>query len=253
MSGEPKQNAKSCTSKIGDKFKGLDRNGEAFQLKLDSQGSTVIRTIPGAIFSILSLFIVGIYAVFKYDTFQRKNESEITLSTKESFFSDEEIFDSKKGLAIAVAFMDHDENMLDPEQGELAFYRNEWDFNEKGSFVETYEQIPSRPCTDQDLGWDGGDNSQFYPMSKSIKDQVGFYRDHYLCIDSDMTKVSGNYDSKNGRMIYIRLSYKCKIENKCTKEEKSKKLFKGGWLHFISNRIRFDNKQFGEEALLKDV
>ncbi len=74
-----------------------------------------------------------------------------------------------------------------------------------------------------------------------------------MCIDSDMTKISGNFDSQEGRMIYIRLSYKCKIENQCTQEEKSKSIFKGGWIFMISNRIRFDNKLFGEAALKKEV
>ncbi len=68
-----------------------------------------------------------------------------------------------------------------------------------------------------------------------------------------MTKVSGNFDSEEGRMIYIRLSYKCKVENKCTEEEKSKKMFRGGWVFLLNNRIRFDNKNFGDEALVKEV
>ena len=55
--------------------------------------------------------------------------------------------------------MDADENMLDLEQGELAFYRNEWGFDENGSFYDTYDKIESRRCTDQDLGWTEDDNS----------------------------------------------------------------------------------------------
>ncbi len=43
---------------------------------------------------------------------------------REDYFSETDVFNSTKGFAIAVAFMDADENKLDPEQGELAFYRN---------------------------------------------------------------------------------------------------------------------------------
>ncbi len=46
-------------------------------------------------------------------------------------------------------------------------------------------------------------------------------------------------------MIYIRLSYKCKDENKCTEEEKSKNLFKKGWMFLLANRIKFENKKYG--------
>lgn len=60
---ESQQPTKSWVGRIGDKIRGLDRNGETFQLKLDSEGSTEINTVPGALFSILSLFIVGVYAL----------------------------------------------------------------------------------------------------------------------------------------------------------------------------------------------
>ncbi len=250
---EQQHAAKSWRNKIGDKLKSIDRNGEAFQLKLDSEGSTSLQTVPGALCSIISLLIVGIYGFLKYDTFQRKAGSQIIVSTRESYYSDTEVFDSTKGLALAVGFVDADENLLDPDQGELAFYRNEWGFDEEGSFTDSYEKIPSRRCTDEDLGLDGGENSQFYPMSKSVKDQIRYYRDSYLCIDSDMTKISGSYDAEEGRMIYIRLSYKCKVENECTEEEKSKKLFRGGWVFFVNNRIRFDNRKYEDEALVKEV
>jgi hypothetical protein len=54
-------------------------------------------------------------------------------------------------------------------------------------------------------------------------------------------------------MIYIRLSYKCEIEDACTEKEKSKYLFKTGWIYLVSNRIRFDQSKFGEEAISKEV
>ena len=86
-------------------------------------------------------------------------------------------------------------------------------------------------------------------MSKNVKETVGFYRDHYLCIDSKDTKIYGNFDSKEGRMIYLRLSYKCKVENECTEEENSKNLFKKGWIFLLANRIKFENKKYGSDAL----
>ena len=82
-------------------------------------------------------------------------------------------------------------------------------------------------------------------MSNSTKEQIEFYRDHFLCINSDDTKIYGDFDSFSGSMIYIRLSYKCKVEGECTAEENSKKLFRGGWMFLVSNRIRFDNKKYG--------
>ena len=73
---------------------------------------------------------------------------------------------------MAVGFHDVDENPIDPQKGELAFYRNEWSFDEAGEYVETYEKIPSRICTDADFGLDGGDTSQFFPITGYVKEIV---------------------------------------------------------------------------------
>ncbi len=82
-------------------------------------------------------------------------------------------------------------------------------------------------------------------MSEDVKKQVTSYRDYFLCMNSEDTRVNGEYDSFAGRMIYVRLNYNCKIEGKCSDEEKSKQLFKGGYMFLLANRIRFDNKKYG--------
>ena len=80
---------------------------------------------------------------------------------------------------MAVGFTDADDNPMDPERGELAFYRNEWGLNEDGGFVETYEKIPSHICTDADFGLDGVKTSHFFPITGSVKDLVDGYRNNW--------------------------------------------------------------------------
>lgn len=53
---------------------------------------------------------------------------------------------------------------MDERYGELAFYRNKWGFDDDGKFVESYDKIPSHPCTDQEFGLDNGDNPSFFGM-----------------------------------------------------------------------------------------
>ncbi len=64
------------------------------------------------------------------------------------------MFSSNEGLAIAAAFMDADEEPIDPEKGELKFFENSWGIEDDGSYFENFEEIPSHICTDQDLGFD---------------------------------------------------------------------------------------------------
>jgi hypothetical protein len=98
--------------------------------------------------SLISLLVVGVYALFKYDTFRMQKGSEIIQTVMESYYPPDEVFDASKDFALAVSFIDHYGNMLDPAKGEIAFYRNEWDFDEDGNYIETWEKIPSHVCTD---------------------------------------------------------------------------------------------------------
>ena len=154
--------------------------------------------------------------MFRYERFEQKRDPQIYMSQNENFFKDTDTFSSDQGLAIAAAYMNSEDiaETLDPKKGELTFYLNEWGYDEQGEFFETYEKVPHRKCTDEDLGLDGGKNAQFFPMSTKIKQQVEEIKHLYQCIDSDLTLIRGSYDSSaTGRMIYIRLTYKCEVEN----------------------------------------
>ena len=194
--------------------------------------------------------------MIRYERFNQRIDPQIYMSQNENFFKDTDAFSPDQGFAIAVAYMNTKDvsEVLDPKKGELAFYLNEWGYDERGEFVETYEKVPHRKCTDQDLGLDGGKNAQFFPMSAKIKEQVEEIKHLYQCIDSDVISIMGSYDSSSeGRMIYIRLTYKCEVENECTEQEISRQMFKNNWLQMISNRIRFDSENYGESAILKEV
>ena len=54
-------------------------------------------------------------------------------------------------------------------------------------------------------------------------------------------------------MIYVRLSKKCPGEENCSDLKATNEYFKAGWLLMIHNKIRFDTKQFGEEAIIREV
>jgi len=128
-------------------------------LKLDSEGSETLQTVSGALLSVLAMIVVVIYTAYQFDIFQKKSGAEITFSVEENFFTGADGFDSSNGFALAVGFVSSEDNPMDPEKGELAFYRNEWSLTEDGAYVETYEKIPSHICTDADFGYDGGETS----------------------------------------------------------------------------------------------
>ena len=124
----------------------------------------------------LAIVVVVIYTAYQFDIFLKKSGAEITFMVEESFFTGADEFDTDNNFALAVGFHDVDENPIDPEKAELAFYRNDWSFNEDGEYIEIYEKIPSRVCTDADLGLDGGETSHFFPITGHVKELVDYNR-----------------------------------------------------------------------------
>ena len=171
-----------------------------------------MQTVAGALLSVFAFLVVGVYTAYQFDIFQKKSGAEITFSVEENFFTGADGFYANDGFALAVGFVDSDDNPMDPEKGELAFYRNAWFLNADGGFEETYEKIPSHICTDADLGLDGGETSQFFPITGSVKELVDGYRASWQCIDKEATEIKGSFDSEIGLMIYVRMHRKCKGE-----------------------------------------
>ena len=108
------------------------------------------------------------------------------LSVEENFFAGDEIFGRDQHLAIAVGFFDAEYKDMDEEKGELVFYVNEWGYNDKGKFFNSYEKIPSHICTDAELGLTSDPSaSSFFKMSESVHKVVRRRQKSLHCIDSD--------------------------------------------------------------------
>ena len=52
------------------------------------------------------------------------------LSVEKNYFAEDEEFGSDQHLAIAVSFLDAEYKPMDEDRGELAFYVNEWGYND---------------------------------------------------------------------------------------------------------------------------
>jgi len=54
-------------------------------------------------------------------------------------------------------------------------------------------------------------------------------------------------------MIYVRMHRKCPGKEQCSDVKAANEYFRAGWLLMLNNKIRFDTKQFGDEALIGEV
>ena len=78
-------------------------------MKLDN-GEEVIFSSLGGILSFLLMCVTILFAYQKYDVLVGKKDVDILSSTRDSFFTDQDVFDSKNGFAFAVAFTAYDSN-----------------------------------------------------------------------------------------------------------------------------------------------
>lgn len=87
-------------------------------------------------------------------------------------------------------------------------------------------------------------------MKSFIKTRFEALRADWRCIPRENTKVSGPYNSDLMKRIDIRLNRNCSSDNTkgCSDD-----YFKNGYIILITNRIKFDNKKFGKESIVKEV
>ena len=85
------------------------------------------------------------------------------------------MFKTKNGFSIATMFTAYDDNpnpILDPTYGELLIRYTRWGENPDGTYYDEFVDLPTHPCSNEDLGLneDGNrENSKFYDIRPDIK------------------------------------------------------------------------------------
>ena len=85
--------------------------------------------------------------------------------------TDTEVFDTKMGLKIAVAFVGLEYNpepILDKSFGRIVFTKWTWGISADGTYYETFDEIPSHVCTKHELGLEDStetEENMFFPAA----------------------------------------------------------------------------------------
>ena len=142
---------------VGDKFKDQDSFAQHFTMKIDNDGVDNLKSLMGAVCSLLLTFLVCIYAYQKMDVFLEKKDVDILSATNDLFYTDEDIFSYKNGLNVAVAFTAYDTEeswILDETYGELIFNSYSWGPQEDGSYGTVRKLLESHVCEKAELHLD---------------------------------------------------------------------------------------------------
>ena len=167
-------------------------------MKLDN-GEDVIYSSLGGILSFLLMCVTILFAYQKYDVLVGKKDVDILSSTRDSYFTDEDVFDYKNGFAFAVAFTAYDDNpeiILEPKYGSVVFNHFRWGGNPDGSFGTQRDKIEPHYCSREELGLEGqGKGATFLPVYPGSKPEVDFYAKKFQCVDKKDYAIYGDYNS----------------------------------------------------------
>ena len=99
-----------------------------------------------------------------------KSSAIITTAEHDSFYTSEDQLGTEQGLSLAVGLVYGQAHLsngtIDPTYGELKAYAMSWAESEEG-FKYDKTELPTHPCSDEELGLDGRQNSKFMTFSSN--------------------------------------------------------------------------------------
>ena len=113
------------------------------------------------------------------------------------------------GFNIAFAFVDYgnsqqEESYVLEDYGTIKTYYKKWGV--EGLVGTNYFEIPSRPCTEAELGLNQTDNSndesRFWPINPVEKSDLKSYASSLKCMDENLL-ISGAYNSAKAQHLTI--------------------------------------------------
>ena len=125
------------------------------------------------------------------------------------------------------------EDTFDKSYGELTFATSEWGFKDGEPYVE-YTDLESHPCSEEELGFENGDETIFMPITESSIPTVSIKRKTFKCINKEDSYIFGNYDSNAARLMRIKLT-KCVDKPYCKPENEIIEFLRTKYFIFLSN------------------
>ena len=77
---------------VNEKIKGLDQFGQSFQFRLDSSGETQIKSMFGAILTVVSKVIMLLFVGYKLNLLIERDGATILQTVKDNFYSSDDDF-----------------------------------------------------------------------------------------------------------------------------------------------------------------
>ena len=142
----------------------MDRFGESFTMKFEG-GKTELKSMTGAIFSILLIIILLGYTALKVDNLIRRSQVDIISAINEDFYKQDHQIGAMQGFNFAVALGSIRNGGLDPRIGEFIFTASELDLEQTEAWkIFKERKLEHHICSDEELGKIPTENKKLMPM-----------------------------------------------------------------------------------------
>ena len=223
-------------------------------------GSSSLKTPCGTIFGILTVLIVLAFTAQKIIVLQTKSDINIITTDLVDNYDSEYEFGGKNGVNLAAALIDwpFKEWDFDDTYGKIRFYNVSWGFDDTtGENWFTEIELPTHRCTKEELGLDdsaGEDKAAFYPTSIKFKRDLQEYWNNFICLDNpEDIALRGDLSSARSSLLEVKIT-RCDSseEENCKSDEITHKFFEGKYIAILTNQIRFDSNQYGEDSIIRE-
>lgn len=208
-------------------------------MKLDNDGDDTLKSLMGALCSIILTIVVLLYTYQKLDVFLAKKDVDILSTINDLHWTDDDIFSYENGLNIAVAFTAYDSEekwILDETYGELIFNSYSWGPTEDGGFATERKLLDGHRCQRDELRLepDQLQNARFQEKDKTSKGLVEAYWQKFLCLNKEEMYIYGDFNSEKTRQINIQLK-KCHGRTDCKSDAEITAFFRNKYLLLLYN------------------
>ena len=142
---------------------------------------------------------------------------------------------------------------MDPAYASIQFMYARWEVLADGQIEDEEFEVESHPCTAEELGLEGQQDSKFMPIHETSIDYVRLYKSKFICVDQpeEELEIYGTFSSKKAKLFRVYLN-RCHGRDYCRSREEIDEYLTGKYLLMLTNQIRFDSSKYSEESIVQE-
>ena len=190
----------------------------------------------GTCLSIILLMVMILFMYTKIVSLAMKNEVDIMSALDENKIDFNYKFSGEDGffLAAALTAYDTERNIIEEERyGELVIELYGWGYDGGIGFSKP-APIDYHYCSDEELGFFRGPDTQIFPIFSSQLAEVQLFRNKFKCFKKSSVELWGDFNSARAQQLTVKFKM-CEGKSICESKENIREWLKGKYILLLYN------------------